>query len=309
MNGTRTNQRTHAGLLALMGVSVLWAFSFGLIKTNLAGIPSPVLAAARLLLAFLCFLPFIRTTDLALPRRLELLAIGAVQYGCMYMLLFQAFQTLQAYEVALFTLLTPVFVQLLDRERHPDTRALQRWSAVALAVAGAAVLRYREVSTPDWWIGFGLMQLANFCFAWGQVRYRRFRRSNPTAPDDPFLFAWVFAGGAMVAALGALPFIVSGQTAMPTAGQFGVILYLGVVASGLGFFFWNWGGARVRSVALLAVMNNVNIPLGVLVSILVFRESVNLLPFSAGCSLMAISILLASKRARGRDDPEKGATS
>ncbi len=45
-------------MLYLWIVSLLWAFSFGLIKGQLTGLDASFVAFARLLLAALAFLPF-----------------------------------------------------------------------------------------------------------------------------------------------------------------------------------------------------------------------------------------------------------
>ena len=47
-------------MYALVFVSILWAFSFGLIKGQLTGVDPLLVAAIRLLLCFLVFLPFYR---------------------------------------------------------------------------------------------------------------------------------------------------------------------------------------------------------------------------------------------------------
>ena len=51
-----------------------------------------------------------------LPRKLSLrlLAIGALQYGVMYITYIASFRFLKAYEVALFTIFTPIYVTLFN---------------------------------------------------------------------------------------------------------------------------------------------------------------------------------------------------
>ena len=90
-------------------VSLIWAFSFGLIKDRLAGLDANFVAAARLLISLLVFLPFLRTRGLSRKLSLRLLAIGALQYGVMYITYIAAFNFLKAYEVALFTIFTPIY--------------------------------------------------------------------------------------------------------------------------------------------------------------------------------------------------------
>ena len=100
-------------MLYLIFVSLVWAFSFGLIKDRLAGLDSSYIAAVRLGLATLVFLPFVRVRWLSFRNSVLLFALGAVQFGVMYLAYNESFHHLQAHEVALFSLTTPVFVTLI----------------------------------------------------------------------------------------------------------------------------------------------------------------------------------------------------
>ncbi len=91
-------------MLALLVVSLLWAFSFGLIKGNLVGLDANFIAAARIGIAALVFLPFLRLKQVTRPLALRLLGIGALQFGVMYIAYNYSFKYLSAYEVALFTI-------------------------------------------------------------------------------------------------------------------------------------------------------------------------------------------------------------
>ena len=70
-------------MLYLILVSLIWAFSFGLIKGQLTGLDPNLVAAIRLFLAWLVFLPFCRLRHCRLITIICLLAIGAIQYGVM----------------------------------------------------------------------------------------------------------------------------------------------------------------------------------------------------------------------------------
>ncbi len=135
-----------------MTASLLWAFSFGLIKTRLAGIDSVEVATARLLLAALVFLPFL----IRAPRRGRAMwgamGLGAVQFGLMYILYIAAFGWLPAWMVALFTVFTPLYValgfDLLDRRFN-----FRNMGAVLLAVTGALVVVLRGLPEGADWRG------------------------------------------------------------------------------------------------------------------------------------------------------------
>src|SRR4051812_45506519 len=151
----------------LVVVSLIWAFSPGLIKTRLTGlggVDSSFVATARLALALLVFLPFARPRGLARSTILRLLAIGALQFGVMYLCYNEAFRYLNAYEVLLCTITTPLFVTLLN-----DALDL-KWRPAALAAAllaavGAAVAKRPDAALRLQLLGFTLMQVSNLAFA------------------------------------------------------------------------------------------------------------------------------------------------
>lgn len=252
----------------LVVVSLLWAFSFGLTKGKLAGLDATFISTVRLGLALAVFLPFLRTRGLTVRTACILAAIGAVQFGFMYLALNESYRYLQAYEVVLFTITTPVFVTLfadaLDRRLRRTALA-----AALLAVLGAAVLVVKSPDVRVTLTGLLLVQLSNGAFAVGQVLYRRLRKSQADLRDRE-VFGFLYAG-AFAIAFGAMLLRSGGITLTHNPVQLGTLVYLGVIASGLGFFLWNVGATRVNP-GTLAVMNNAKVPLGVACSLLFFGE-------------------------------------
>jgi len=283
----------------LLAVSLLWAFSFGLIKTYLVDLPSPAVAVIRLGFAMLIFAPFLRPSLLAKRTAGWLAGIGAIQFGVMYLLYLQAFQRLQAHEVALFTILTPLYVALLDGAL--ENRLAPRHAAAALLSAvGAGVLVWGGVGTPNFIVGFFLVQGANLCFAAGQIAYKRTRPSLAHL-TDAHLFSWLMAGAFAATVLAAAP-LVKWTAFAPTSFQWLVLAFLGLVASGLGFFAWNLGALRVNT-GTLAALNNAKVPLGVLVSLLVFGESARPERLAISFALLAAAVWLAESGAKKSSDP------
>jgi drug/metabolite transporter (DMT)-like permease len=274
----------------LVVVSLIWAFSPGLIKGRLTGLDSSFIAAARLGLALIVFLPFLRLRGLAVTTALRFVVIGAVQFGLMYLCYNEAFRHLRAYEVVLFTITTPIFVTLLadalDRRFH--ARALL---AALLAVVGAGVITFRVTESRAMLTGLALMQLSNLAFAAGQVFYQRLRKQHSAASDRE-VFGLLY-GGAFAVALAAM--LVRGAGVTLTGAQFWTLVYLGVIASGIGFFLWNVGATRV-SAATLAVMNNAKIPLGVACSLLFFGETADIPRLLVGGAIMALAVWLADRK-------------
>jgi len=291
----------------LILVSLIWAVSFGLIKDRLAGLDSTALGAVRIAFATLVFLPFFRPAKIAAARLLAFAAIGAAQFGCMYALYMAAFRFLAAYEVALFTIFTPLWLAALDAVARRRVRA-RLLLAVALAVAGTAVacwqtLAISQARLHELLAGFALVQASNLCFALGQFFYRRARASLPAEVSNASLFAALYIG-ALAVTLIVSAFTTDWARFHPTFSQWGVLAYLGVVASGLSFFWWNVGATRV-GVATLAVFNNVKIPLGVACSVIVFGESADCARLLAGGALLVVAIVVA-ERGAGTPAASKG---
>ena len=69
----------------------------------------------------------------------------------------------------------------------------------------------------------------------------------------------------------------------------GVLLWLGIAASGIGYFLWNKGATKVDQGAL-AIMNNALVPAGLLVNLLIWNRDVDLLRLVAGGALILMAL-------------------
>ena len=129
----------------LLIVTALWAFSFSLIGQYLAGrVDSDFAVLMRVAIAALVFIPFTRWRNL--PWRLlgGLWLAGALQFGVTYLCLYRSFNVLTVPEVLLFTVLTPIYVTLLDDSL---AKRFNPWSLVAAAVAvtGGVIIRFHKI--------------------------------------------------------------------------------------------------------------------------------------------------------------------
>lgn len=279
----------------LLSVTALWAFSFSLIGVYLAGqVDSWFAAWSRVLLATLVLLPFIRPANLSHSHKLMLMLIGAVQIGAMYSFYYPSFMYLSVPEVLLFTVMTPIYITLLN---DLFNRSFEwRYLLVALlAVIGAVVIRYQNLSD-DYLIGILLVQGANLCFATGQILYKRLDKT--LAIPHSQRFPWFFIGALLVSSIGLMVF--GNLDKLPqTDTQWGIIIYLGIVASGIGYLAWNKGATKV-SVGTLAVMNNLLIPAGILVNVVIWSKPANPIPLVIGSSIIVFALVLDSYLQRRR---------
>jgi drug/metabolite transporter (DMT)-like permease len=269
----------------LLIVSVLWALSFGL-TAQVSGLGAPFVTAARTLLAALVFLPFLDVKGLSRGQVLAFAGIGALQFGLMYLLYIASFRWLQSSEVALFTIFTPLFVTLTADLMRGKFSWLFLLTAT-LAVLGTGICVWSGLGRKGILAGFLLMQAANLCFALGQVLYRRLAPASGKRDRD--LMGLLYLGASAVAVAMAAPTIPWAKVAAMDGRQVAVLVYLGVVASGLGFFLFN-AGARRTDIGTLAVFNNMKIPLAILASGLVFREVVDWPRLAAGGAVIACAL-------------------
>ena len=253
----------------LLVVTLIQAFSFSLIGEYLAGhVDSYFAVLVRVLLAGLVFIPLTRWRSVEPTFMRGMLVIGALQFGVTYVCLYLSFRVLTVPEVLLFTILTPLHVTLIEDALN---RRFNPWALVAalVAVSGAAVIRFDSISG-DFFKGFLLLQLANFTYAAGQVLYRRLVARYPTELPHYRRFGFFYLGALAVV----LPaFLAFGKADfLPDAPlQWGVLVFLGLVSTALGLYWWNKGACMVSG-ATLAVMNNVHVPVGLFFSLLIWNQ-------------------------------------
>ncbi|MEM5496505.1 DMT family transporter [Paraglaciecola mesophila] len=277
----------------LVAVTVLWAFSFSLIGEYLAGsVDSYFSVLTRVLLASLVFLPFLKFSLLSAKQKLTLAFLGALQLGMMYIFFYHSFLYLSVPEVLLFTILTPLYVAMLNDALFKRFTPFHLLCAL-IAIFGAAIIRFDGISE-NFWTGFVIVQGANLCFALGQVGYRKLATTFQPGLAKHTIFAWFYLGALAVA----LPaFFIFGDTnRLPqTTSQWGVLLWLGIVASGLGYYFWNQGALKV-SAGTLAIMNNALIPAGLVVNLLLWQRDTDFSRLALGGFIIAIALWLSQKR-------------
>ncbi|CAH0532229.1 Biotin transporter [Vibrio stylophorae] len=277
----------------LIATTVLWAFSFSLISEFLAGrVDSWFSAFFRVALAALVFIPVLVRHRVATKIALKMMAIGGCQLGLMYVFYFKSFELLTVPEVLLFTVLTPIYVTLIYDFLEGRFCPWYLLSAV-LAVAGAVVIKMTPVNS-QFIQGFLVVQGANLCFAIGQVAYKKLLEKEARELPQHTIFGWFYIGAVLVAgsvfALHALtlPMPIKLPT---TISQWGILIYLGTIASGIGYFLWNKGATQVNAGAL-AVMNNALVPAGLLVNLTIWQHSVDVPRLLAGGALILASLWL-----------------
>lgn len=286
----------------LIITTVLWAFSFSLYGEYLAGhIDSYFSVLMRVGLAALVFLPFLRTRGHGLKTIGLYMLVGAMQLGIMYMLSFRAYLYLTVSELLLFTVLTPLYITLIY---DLMSRRRLRWGyalSALLAVIGAGIIRYDQV-TNHFWTGLLLVQLSNISFAIGMVGYKRLMETRPMPQHNAF--AWFYLGAFLVAVVAW--FALGNVQKLPETNlQWSILVFLGVVASGIGYFMWNYGATQVDA-GTLGIMNNMHVPAGLLVNLAIWQEQPHWPSFILGGSVIVASLWVHRRWVAPRSAQKEG---
>lgn len=271
-------------MIYLLIATLCFSFSFGLIKSQIATLPVNIVVFWRLLIASLIFLPvFAQNFKLIKFTQIKnAFLIGILQFGIMYICFLRAFKYLQGNEIVLLTATTPIFVIIVSSIFSKKFNWYFLLCAL-LAVFGAIIVAL-GTTTPQMLLkGVIYMELSNITFATGQILWQKFI----SEPSENLMFPAYFSAACFV-----LPFACMSnfETFNPTNLQWLSILYLAIVPTGLGFWLWTKGLQQVSGV-LLAVMNNLKIPFGVLFAILIFNENTNIPNFIIGFSLILLAII------------------
>ena len=277
-------------MIYLILVSILWSFSFGIIKYGLSGIDSSFISLMRNLIAFLFFASLSLYNFKKFIFDIKLILIGAIQFGLMYVLYIQSYQYLPAYLIATFTITTPIFIGIFSQLLQNKSFSLSGIFSILLVVLGSLMMRFNIVNPLDYWYGFFLIQCANICFAIGQIMFKKWYSKN-TSVDIIYNFSQMFFGAVLITSMFSI--INSTNIGMLNTYNLFALLFLGLFSTGFGFLAWNLGSLQVSN-ERLAVMNNVVIPIAIFNSFLIFGEAINPMLFVPGLVLFYLAFKIVS---------------
>ncbi len=278
-------------MIYLIIVSIIWALSFSIIKGTLTNIDSNLVSFIRLGISFLVFLPFLKFKKINKKLIGQFIFIGFIQYGLMYVSYIYSYQFLKANQIAILTIFTPIFIVLIYDLWEKRIRIIHLISAL-LAVVGAEIIIYSDKTSVGVWKGIVLIQISNLCFAFGQVYFKKILEKN--ADIKPIqIFSFLYFGAIIISGIFSLTF-TDFSTITISANQWLSLIYLGIVASGIGFFLWNVGVTKVEA-GSLAVLNNLKIPLAILFAFILLDESIDLIKLTVGSVIIVIALIANEK--------------
>ena len=274
----------------LIAISILWSFSFGIIKYGLAGIDSSFISFARNVIALTFFSSVTIYNIKKFSFDLKLVGIGALQFGLMYIFYIESYQYLPAYLIATFTITTPIYVVLASKYLNGNSLNRNGIYAILLVIIGSYLMRFNSLNLKDYMLGFVLIQCANIFFATGQILFKKWNDKNKDK-DIVHNFSQLFFGATLITSI--FYFLGSSESAILTQSNLFSLLFLGIISSGVGFLMWNIGATKV-SAEKLAIMNNAVIPIAIFNSYLIFGEEINFILFFPGLIFFYLAFKLIS---------------
>jgi len=186
--------------LAVLGVMVVWAANFIVVKDVITVMPPVAFTFLRYTVATLALFAFLRWQDgsirLPHPDAIRIVVLGGLGFGVYQILWTVGLQTTPAGDSALLIASAPVLTAVIAAAIGVDTLSRQRGAGVALSFIGVVIVVAGGVGieltgSP---IGFAMTLGAAFCWALYTAFGARFlRRHSPLV-----LTAWASLGGTLV---------------------------------------------------------------------------------------------------------------
>lgn len=273
-------------------VTFCWGLSFPLARMLVAELDPLWITTFRFLIGG-GFLLFLSTLKKSRPANLKrswklVLFLTIFEFFLTYVLYLTSIMYLPASKVAALTLSTPVLILILDSALKGRFPALKIMLPFVLALVGTVVLY--DTSSPaqtlvtTQLIGFICIILSNLSFAIASV----IMRSRAGSSAIRITGAAQLAAGTMALATSLAWKGLPGSLSAPL---WMVLIYLSVIATGVGFWFWN------RSVIKLGALypgliSNLKAPIAAVLAVILLKEVVSPLHW-AGIVFLVISASFA----------------
>jgi drug/metabolite transporter (DMT)-like permease len=264
-------------MIDLIFAVLIWGLSFALAKKALNEFSPFELVTIRLALGSLTAFGISRfwtKTKSSNRSPMTPLILGFFEFGGTYLLYTWSLSYLPSGVVGTLTLMTPVFTMLIGRAFGINNLNKYSLLATILSLFGALLcFPFTRIfggfeMSPQSALGLGLIIGSNLLFAIGNVlisKWERQKRWDQSLTSKGLGYGCIFALMATFA---------RGSTAPINVSDWRVWIlpfYLGVIATGLGFFLWNRGVQKVSAFPA-SLIGNFKGPLAVLWGILLLNE-------------------------------------
>ncbi len=288
------NTRRLLPMFSLVLAMLLWASSFVALKLAFRGYHPMQVIFGRMLIASLCFLPFVASFRKLNYRRRDLkyLLIMAVCEPCFYFLFeAKALELTSASQAGMITAMLPLLVAILAWSWLKEKISRLTLLGFSLAIVGAVWLSLASDTSPeapDPLLGNFCEFLAMVCAAGYTVSLKHLSSNYPPL--------FLTAVQAFIGSLFFFPFLL-----LPGVGFPGhweslpalAVIYLGTFITFGAYGCYNYGVSRIPASQAAGYVNLIPV-FGVILGMLILGETLNL-PQWLACALVFSGVWLSSR--------------
>ena len=266
------------GILAMIAVALISGSMSTAIKEGLLHFSTPVLFALRFLMAAIIFVPFVREFNLTIIRHgLILGLIAFARFACQTI----GLETVPANQGSFFFSLSIVFVTLFDlffRKRFSTISIL----ASALAFGGIIIMSWQgqvHLTGNLWLIASAMFDTVNL------LLLERIARTHSSVALTGIRL-WVIA---ILGSIWAFPQISKELPAIEES--WGVLLYLGIVATGIMFWLYTFAMQRIQAQDS-AIIGTLEPIIGAIIAFLLLGETLTIKGFIGAAMVISALVLV-----------------
>jgi len=281
------------GLLSGLAAASIWGGMYVVSKVVLNVIPPFTLLTLRLVLGILSLgivTVFIPKTKMTRPQVWQTFLVGFVGYGISLGFQFVGTKLSTASNGALVTSATPAFILIFAPFLLAEKTTPRRVFALIIATAGVITVidpRNAELSPTLFW---GNMSLLAAALTW--ALYSVLVRKVTQTADVITSTAIMLAGGLPTSFLLSVWEIKTQGLGAITPGTIGGILFLGIVATAIAMFLWNYAFAELPA-AVASLTFFAQPVVGILLGWMFLKETITPL-FLVGGVMIAVGLVISS---------------
>ena len=279
--------------MALMLAMALWGSSFVALKYSFQEMHPLLVILGRMVVASLCFVPFIRSLSRGGIRRrhaLPVLLMCLCEPCCYFLFETAALTRTSASQAAMITTMLPLMVALFAGLTLGERISQKTIGGFIVAATGALWLSFGGQGTqqaPQPALGNFLEFMAMVCATGYTILMKRLSKEL-----HPFFLTGIqaFTGAVFFAPALLFPAV---RASSLTWGGFGAILYLGVIVSMGAYGLYNYGVSRIPASQASAFVNLIPV-FSILLSYLILGERLNFWQWAAS-SLVFCGVLMSQE--------------